>query len=215
MDHLKEHKGLVVASILVTLLPMVVGLILWDRLPEQLAIHFGVDGQADGWAGKAYAVFSMPLFLAAMQGLCLGMTRWDPKRRNIKGKPMGLILGICPVVSLLTAYLTYGTALGMDLDVNFLVLLVLGVLLLAVGNYLPKCEPNYTVGIKLPWTLHDEENWTYTHRLAGKVWSVGGLAVILTAFLRNIWLLLAIVLVVVLVPAVASYRYYKAHRRDD
>lgn len=215
MNYVKEHKGLVIATILVTLLPIAVGLILWNRLPDQVPIHFGADGQADGWGGKAYAVFFLPILLAAIQGFCLAMMHWDPKRKNIKGKPMGVMIWVCPVISLLTSSITYGTALDMGLDVNFLVLLVLGVILVVVGNYLPKCEQNYTMGIKLPWTLHDEENWNYTHRLAGKIWTVGGLAVILTAFLRSPWLVVAIVLVLVLIPAAASYQYYKAHRTEE
>ena len=60
----------------------------------------------------------------------------------------------------------------------------MGLVLVIVGNYLPKCHQSYTVGIKLPWTLNNEENWAKTHRLAGKVWVVCGLAVIVAGFLK-------------------------------
>lgn len=135
----------------------------------------------------------------------------DPKRRNINGKLFGVAIWVCPLVSLLVAALMYNTALGAAPDVNFIITLFLGVLLLVIGNYLPKCRSNYTVGIKLPWTLHDEANWTYTHRLAGKVWTVGAVVVLLTAFLWNIWILIAVIAVLVLVPAVASYLYYRKY----
>ena len=47
------------------LLPLLAGLVLWNRLPESVAIHFGPDGQPDGWSGRAFAVFFMPLFILA------------------------------------------------------------------------------------------------------------------------------------------------------
>ena len=157
----------------------------------------------------------MPLFLVAMQVFCIFMMNWDPKKKNIHKKNFGVVIWIIPVVSLLVAVVTYGTAMGVPIDVNFLMMLVMGVVFFLIGNYMPKCKQNYTMGIKLPWTLHDEANWDYTHRLAGKLWSVGGCIIILTSFLRNAYVLLVILLVMVLVPTVASYRYYKAHKEED
>lgn len=211
MTNLWERKGKFAATILVTLLPIAAGLILWGQLPAEMPTHFGPDGQADGWSSRTWAVFGLPLVLAAIQALCLVMMAADPKRRNVNGKLFGVAIWVCPLVSLLVAALMYSTALGADPDVNLIITLFLGVLLLVVGNYLPKCRPNYTMGIKLPWTLHDEANWTYTHRLAGKVWTVGAVVVLLTAFLRNIWILIAVIVVLVLVPAVASYLYYRRY----
>lgn len=214
MKYMKEHKGLVLATTLVTLLPILAGVILWGRLPDQMPIHFDVAGEANGWCSKPYAVFVLPIFLAALQIFCLAVMEWDPKKRNIQRKPMAVTLWVIPVVSWLTAFLTYGSALGLSMDVNFLMLLVLGVILTLVGNYLPKCKQTNTMGLRFPWTLRDEENWNYTHRLGGKVWTVGGLAIIGSSFLRNPWIMLVILLVMVLVPAVASYRYEKAHQAE-
>ena len=215
MNYWKEHKRSILLSMVVTLLPILAGLALWNRLPEQIPIHFGPSGEADSWSSKAYAVFFMPLVMVAIQIFCIFMTNWDPKKKNIHRKNFGVVIWTIPVISLLVAVVTYGTAMGVPIDVNFLMMLVLGVVFFFIGNYLPKCKQNYTMGIKLPWTLHDEANWDYTHRLAGKVWSVGGCAIILTSFLRNAYVLLAIVLVMVLVPTVASYRYYKANKTEE
>ena len=215
MNYWKEHKRSILLSMVVTLLPILAGLALWNRLPEQIPIHFGPSGEADSWSSKAYAVFFMPLVMVAIQIFCIFMTNWDPKKKNIHRKNFGVVIWTIPVISLLVAVVTYGTAMGVPIDVNFLMMLVMGVVFFLIGNYLPKCKQNYTMGIKLPWTLHDEANWDYTHRLAGKVWSVGGCAIILTSFLRNAYVLLAIVLVMVLVPTVASYRYYKANKTEE
>ena len=90
----------------------------------------------------------------------------------------------------------------------------MGVIFLVTGNYLPKCRQNYTIGIKLPWTLDDEENWNYTHRLAGKLWMIGGVLIILLGFqtvVPPMAVSLTIMVVMTMIPAIASYLYYKKH----
>ena len=90
----------------------------------------------------------------------------------------------------------------------------MAVILIVVGNYLPKCRQNYTIGIKLPWTLADEENWDYTHRMAGKWWILGGVLTFLAGFqswVDPVYVSLTIIVIVALIPAVASYLYFRKH----
>ena len=74
-------------------------------------------------------------------------------------------------------------------------------------------KPNYFVGIRLPWTLENEDNWRKTHHLGGKIWVIGGLLIILTGILLSPALmykiLLPILLIMVLIPVIFSYRYYE------
>ena len=113
---LKKYRGTLIVTTLVMLLPMLVGLILWNRLPEQLPTHFNAAGEADGFSSKAFAVFGLPGIILALHWLCvLGSLKMDPKANNLQGKMMGLVMWICPVISVLCCiFLTYGTALGMD-----------------------------------------------------------------------------------------------------
>ena len=136
----------------------------------------------------------------------------DPKGKNIAAKPFGLLLWICPLVSLFCGTMTYAKALALPVDINLVGGLFLGLMFLAVGNYLPKCKQTYTVGIRLPWTLADEDNWAYTHRLAGKVWTIGGLVILALTFLRLPVLQFVVILVLVLIPTAASFLY--ARRRE-
>ena len=74
---------------------------------------------------------------------------------------------------------------------------------------MPKMKQTYTVGIKLPWTLNSEENWYRTHRLAGAVFMVGGLAVLIAGFFEQFWLVLAILFISAIIPSVYSFVLYK------
>ena len=87
----------------------------------------------------------------------------------------------------------------------------MGLMLLVVGNYLPKCRQNYTVGIKVPWTLASKENWDATHRLAGKLWVAGGVVILLLAiqpWIPAFPMSLVIMLAVTFVPMIYSFVYY-------
>lgn len=206
----KNIKTLLLTSVVV-LLPMLAGVILWDKLPDSVPIHFGPNGEPDDYAGRGVAVFVMPLVLLAFHWLCTLTTAADPKNKNIDKKALGLVLWICPMISLLVNGVIYTTALGIAINILMIFGLFFGCLFVVIGNYLPKCRQSYTLGIKLPWTLSDEDNWNRTHRFAGRLWIVGGLLTIVTAFLDDafIFVFFGLVLLMVIIPTIYSYRLYK------
>ncbi len=211
---IKKHLPTLILTSLVILIPMVIGLILWDGLPEQVPIHWNVAGEVDGYAGKAGAVFALPGFLVVLHWVCMLVTGADPKKNNIKGKPMVLVLWICPILSLLVGTMIYATALGYSVSVELWMPLILGALFVVIGNYLPKCQQNYTVGIKVPWALNDQENWNKTHRFAGAVWVVGGIVIMATALLKAYWIMILPLVAMVVAPVVYSYCYYRKSQKD-
>ena len=122
-----------------------------------------------------------------------------------------VLLWFCPAVSLLGGAVTLGTGLGYEMHISTVVPVFVGLLFLILGNYLPKIRQNRTMGIKLPWTLQSEENWTRTHRLSGFLWVLCGLVMIPLSLLRlwSGWLFGALLAVMVLIPAVYSYALHR------
>ena len=208
----KNQKKIIIFTTIVTLLPIVAGIIFWNQLPDQVAIHFNAAGEADGWASKTAAVLGLPAGLAVLHLFCLFYTDKDPKRKNISGASKALILWVCPFISWLGMSMTIGYALEAVRNIISIVSVCLGILFMVIGNYLPKCLPSYTVGIKLPWTLHDEGNWRYTHRIGGFCFTLAGLIVLVSAFFGIMWLPLAALALAAIVPTVASFVYYKKHQ---
>jgi len=209
---LKKYKKTLILTTILLLLPMVVGLLLWNRLPEQVPIHWNIEGEVDGWGSRAMLVFFLPLFMIAIQWICIFATAADPKNKQQADKPIRLVLWLVPVISLITHGATYAAALGLTVEMQHLMLPMLGIVFILIGNYLPKCRRNYTIGIKIPWTLHDDENWTKTHRLAGILWTVGGVLILPTVFLPTKYsfvVFMAIVLTMTLIPMVYSYLLYR------
>lgn len=217
MERFKQYKKTLIITLIVTLLPILIGVVLWDKLPDQIATHFGANGEPDGWSSKLFAVVGLPMFICAAQIVCFFGTLSDPKKQRIDSKVLKLILWICPVVSWLGAILSYGYSFGLKIDVNRLLSIFLGVVFIVIGNYLPKCRQNYTVGIKIPWTLYDEENWNQTHRIGGKAWVFAGVVVLILGVtgIGSSWMSMAVILVAAFVPMVYSYMYYMKHRKED
>ena len=215
---MKEYRKLLIITTLITLLPIIAGLILWNQLPDQIATHWGADGQANGWSGKTFAVFGLPCLLAAIHAFTCVITLNDPKRKNIHRKPMLLIFWIIPIVSLVTNGITYLAAMGSDVNVSVIAFVLIGVVFIALGNYMPKLQQNYTVGIKLPWTLNSQENWNRTHRLGGKLFIVSGIVMIVSGFFGELagnstmfWVIFTAVIVLSAgIPAV--YSFWLFHR---
>ena len=206
---IRKHLKLLIITSVITLLPLFAGLILWDRLPAQMPTHWNMAWEVDGWSSKAFAVFGLPLMLLGFQWLCLLGTAADPKRENHPQKVVQLVLWVIPVLSVLLHTLTFATALGKQVQMEVILPVFIGLLFSIIGNYMPKCRQNYTIGIKIPWTLNSEENWNRTHRFAGWVWTFGGLVILLTGFFGSFWLFLPITLVMVLAPIVYSGLLYR------
>jgi uncharacterized membrane protein len=204
----KNLKILIITSIVI-LLPVLAGVVLWDTLPEQIPTHWNAAGEIDGWSSKTFAIFGLPLMMLAMHWLCALATAADPKKANHSNKLIHLVLWIIPIISVVLFVLTYVAALGTEVRMEMVMPLLVGFVLTVVGNYLPKCKQSYTIGIKIPWTLHSEENWNRTHRFAGRLWLVCGLGIMLTSFIGGFWLFLPIVLVMVLAPCIYSYLLHR------
>lgn len=204
----KNLKILIITSVVI-LLPVLAGVVLWDTLPEQIPTHWNAAGEIDGWSSKPFAIFGLPLLMLAIHWLCVLGTAADPKKANHSNKLIHLVLWIIPIISVALFVLSYVAALGTEVRMEMVMPLLVGFVLTVVGNYLPKCKQSYTIGIKIPWTLHSEENWNRTHRFAGRLWLVCGLGIMLTAFVGGFWFFLPIVLVMVLAPTVYSYLLHR------
>lgn len=204
-----EYKRVMITTSIMILLPVIVGIVLWNTLPKEIATHFGADGQADGWSSKPMAVFGMPLLMLALQWFAFLVTSNDPKKRNINKKLFVCILWLIPVISLITMISIYAIALGYSVDIGMVTNFLIGILFIIIGNYMHKIKQNYTVGIKIPWTLSSETNWNKTHRLASWLMIIGGILFCINGFFKMTAVLLVSIILIVVIPVVYSFVLYK------
>lgn len=190
--------------------PIVIGLLLWKQLPDQVPTHFDFSGKVNDYSSKSFAVFFLPLFLLAIHLIVVWMVSRDPKSARL-GKMAALVYWIIPVISIIVQSMIFLAAVGPDHSMTLNVNVFMGPLFLVLGNYLPKIRQNYTVGIRVPWTLNNENNWNKTHRMAGKVWVIGGLLLFILGLLNiaNGFVFGITLTLMFVVPIIYSYRLYK------
>jgi uncharacterized membrane protein len=191
----------------------------WGQIPDgaQVPIHWGIDGQPNGWAPKPFALFGLPLLSVGLALLLAFAPRVDPRYANLRRSATAYwaiayaALGLLAVVHVAAVLI----ATGRNLNIGLIVSVAIGVLFVIIGNFLGKTRSSWIFGIRTPWTLSSERSWTRTHRLGGYLFVALGVLVVVVALIGPAWLDVAVLLggvaVVVLTLTVYSYLVW----RDD
>jgi uncharacterized membrane protein len=203
--------------------PMLIGvmfaftLAVYGMLPERIPIHWDIRGEVDGWAPRG-AAFLGPVLSIGLWLILLVLPRLDPKRENYERFEDTYWLVATSILAFLAVVhvATLGVALGWPVDMPRVILASIGVLLIAMGNYMPRVRPNWWMGIRTPWTLENERVWRDTHRLGGKTFVGAGLLALVASFLppeRAFYVFMPGVALAALVPFVYSYVVWRREQR--
>ncbi len=203
------------APLLVLLaLDVLFGAFMWGVLPPRVPIHWNVDGRVDGWGPSWTNAFLLPGIAVFVYLLFLFLPRIDPSRRNyaaFEGALRGLrylLVGFLVFVHLLLV----AASMGFDVKMDVALRAALGLLVAGFGTRLGRLKPNWFFGIRTPWTLANAEVWERTHRLAGVLWTAGGILLVPCALLpprAGLAALVAGIVVLALVPTVYSLVLYR------
>lgn len=209
----KNSQIIIITSIL-CLLPIIMSIAVYSNLPEQIAIHWDSAGNPDNYLPKAVVAFGIPILFVLINIYSKIRLFNDPKGANASSSARMLSVWLIPVAALAGVPITLFIALGISIPISVIAPIFMGIVLIAFGNYLPKSRQNYTIGIKLPWTLHDADNWNKTHRVAGYLYIVGGLALIALTFIffKSAFLgvvTIAIIILLLVLPVLYSYLLYR------
>lgn len=205
----KSVRITVVLTTILCLLPIIMGVLYYEELPEQMAIHFNSTGEADNYMNKNFVLFGLPILLAILNLITQFRLVTDPQKINYSKVLLYVTRWLIPVVSIGAMSFTILVGIGKSINIGNIGPIIAGLLIIIVGNYLPKCHFNYTMGIKLPWTLNNEDNWNKTHRFAGFIWVVGGIIILLSAFWPTKYVILGIIGAMVIIPMVYSFLLYR------
>lgn len=210
---------MILTSIAIVAVMLLVTAWAWPQLPAdaRIPIHWGADGQVDGWADKTIGLLLLPAIAAGIAVMFAVIPLIEPRRRNLERSATAYGAIWVGVMLLLggVQLLIIGTALGGSFDTTRLVFVGTGALFIVIGNYLPKVRPNYMVGIRTPWTLTSDVAWTRTHRMGGRLFVIEGIAMILLGLVGVTGVALAGaliggVLVLLVVVFAYSYQVWKA-----
>jgi uncharacterized membrane protein len=208
---MKPHRGEIFALALVLAAFVVTGA-LYSRLPERIPSHWNIRGEVDSYSSKPFGPFVLPAVMAGLALVLLVLPAVSPRGfrferfRGVWGILQAAVLALLLVVHTMILL----SAIGKPVDMTRGVEASVGLLLAVVGNFFGKLTRNFFVGIRTPWTLASEEVWLRTHRLAGKLFVLAGLAMFVLALAgAGLISMMIVVGAAALVSVVASYVFYR------
>ncbi|WP_280166200.1 SdpI family protein [Priestia aryabhattai] len=207
---MKKH----VFPLSITLLTLVAWLVALPHLPATMPIHWGANGEADGFATKINAMILTVGIMVFIYFVIAFVPRIDPRKENYKyfSKTYNILLNAVLLLFFFVNMSTILQGLGYNVPMSYIAPIMAGLVFIIIGNYLQRVRSNYFMGIRTPWTLSNETVWKKTHRLSGKIFFIGGLLILISAFLpdgyKSIIMWGSIVLCVA-IPYLYSYVAYK------
>ena len=199
--------------IIITILPIVYVLLVWDALPETIATHFDFEGNANGFTKKSHIVWLISGVMIFSYVLMKYLPKIDPKNKieNMGKKYFKIKLLL---ISLLSSVFSFVIYIAINENANSKIfILILGSFLIVMGNFMQTIKPNYFLGMRTPWTLQSEVVWKKTHKIAGKIMIITGLIFAISFFVTSgrkleIIIILSLILTIV-IPFVYSYVIFK------
>lgn len=204
--------------------PVVVALVLvfslaaFPFLTERIPTHWNWRGAPDGWTYRWPGAFMLPLISLGVWILLIGLRRIDPRRRHYERfeDTYWIFLNLIVLFISVVHILAIGYALGWPVNMVRAVFALMGLLFIALGNYLPRVRSNWWMGVRTPWTLESETVWKKTHRVAGWTFVGAGLVALAATFLPGAYVFpvaLPVMVLAGLVPVVYSYVEWRKERQ--
>jgi len=164
---------------------IIASVVVYPRLPDRVPTHWNMHGQVDGYGPKWMTTLLLPAVLVGIWGLMRLLPKIDPWRDNYAKMQdtYDVVVNAALTVIALAHFAVIAATLGMPIDAERVMPVGAGVLLIVIGNVLPRARPNFWFGIRTPWTLTNERVWERTHRVGGYLLVGAGILVVGSAFL--------------------------------
>lgn len=187
---------------------IIFGASVYNRLPAQVPMHWGINGEVNRMGSRLEGALVLPLLSLGMWLLMRVLPRIDPRRASYAAfqGTFNLFMNITILFLAVLYVITLGIALGWNISVPQVTGVGVGLLLAVLGNEMGRVKPNWFVGIRTPWTLADPEVWRRTHRVGGRIFFVAGVIMVVAALLLPSYMFV-VVLVCALGAALVSTVY--------
>lgn len=207
-------------GLLALLAAALVSWLVFDKLPERVATHWGLDGQPDGSSSRATAAFLLPGFGVLLAVLLRFLPTFDPlQRAYTESRSPYWIIANATLIFMAALHLAIlGFALGWPIPIGTVVPIGVGALFIVIGALMERMPPSWFMGIRTPWTLSDEEVWVKTHRLGGVCFILAGALLIVAGFVKPDGLLISLLIlagVSAAIPVAYSWVAWRAAQQSD
>lgn len=205
---------------LLILIMFLSSIVLYSKLPEQMPIHWNIEGEVDSYSSRFWGAYLLPFTTLGMLLLLVFLPLIDPRKDNYPkfSRSYRAIKAIMVMFFAVLHFLVLAFALGYHFDIGKFAIIGTAILFIVLGNYMPKVKHNYFVGVRVPWTLANEKVWKKTHRFAGKLFVISGIIILLGLFLSNAiryWLIIICVWLTSIASVIYSYLVYRQENQES
>jgi uncharacterized membrane protein len=183
----------------------------YTRMPSSIPIHWNAAGVPNGFAPRA-AIWPIALLPLLTYLLLLATEALDRRRGTFSSENRDKIaVGLILVFGVEFVFLLpFFSATGIATDFGLVIVIFSGLLMIALGNVLPRVRQNSFIGIKTVWTVSDETVWNSTHRIGGYSFTICGALLLLSLLAPASWRVAVIPAAVLLAVAVPiGYSFFR------
>ncbi len=215
-----DNKSMLVFSGVIFLLAVAVTIFAWAKVPAdaKIPVHWNAQGEVDNYGSKAFGLLMGPGLIFFLSLLLAFIPCMEPRVENLQQsqKAYKVVWFFIVLLMLVLHLITTAVALGKTINMTMVMSFAMGILFMAIGNYMGKIRSNFMFGIRTPWALSSEASWNKTHRLGGRLFFLVGLMVFLSAFLQRGELSFGLLIGGVFVILIFTYSYsYWVWKQDD
>ncbi len=190
----------------------------YPQMPEKMASHWDAEGKVNGYMGKTAALLVIPCLLAFLALLFLLIPAIDPLKENIlkfQKYYYNFVLLICLFLLMVHIQMILWN-LGIEISPNLTFPLAMGILFYYAGVMMEHAERNHFIGIRTPWTFHDEEIWDKTHEVGSRAFKIAGIISVLGVINQKyaVYFILCVI-PLAFYPVLYSYLLYREKKRRE
>lgn len=196
-------------SLAIVALSFLAAIYAYPMLPEKVASHWGADGSPNGYTGRDFGAFFMPVLGLLLLGLFYALPLLDPMKGNYAAfrreydNFTAAMIGFMAYVYALT--LAYN--LGYQFNLVQLLSPAFAALLYSAGAMIGKAKQNWFVGVRTPWTMSSEKVWGRTHAIAGRMFKAAGIVALLGLAMPAVGLVASLCVLVAAAIFSIAYSY--------
>ena len=197
-----------------SVLPLILVLAVYSKLPDKVPMHWEFSGTVEyDSKNKLFVLCFLTIFFAVLFPL---LPKIDPKKKNydkFSSSYQYFQIFMMLFMLFMTSICVIEALRPNTLNVSMLIYIIVGALFIFLGNMMPRFRTNWFCGIRTPWTMSSEENWTKTHRLGGRIFFIAGIIILLSSLVPNEYFrfgaVMAALMAACIVTSVYSYIIYK------
>ena len=164
-------------TLILCVIPAIVGIVLWDQLPDPLISSVTADTYEPlDTINKVFGVIIFPALMVVVTIIAAYVGRHREQFNNVNDKLMYIVTWLPCIMSFTMCGTWYTYSLDLRPVQNDIVFFVLGIIFMCIGVSFLRVYRNWRYGYRTPQAMGGENNWRITQTTSGILFILAGFA---------------------------------------